>query len=192
MAGDSYSIEPGTVTKQYVDAAVAAAGGGSSAPLLPFDPALEASLVGAGESLLSAGYTLGLAFLPLKSGLSCTGVRTYWGAGAATLKFSLYDKDGTRVKTKTQAVTGPGLVEVTFDAAQALTAGQAYRAAVYCATTGTASYQGNLPTGAAPTGVQRNGTVAVFDCCSQSSDASPTITSGWVYLFPVSPILVQA
>lgn len=167
-------------------------GGGASAPLLPYDPAAEAALVGAPESGGGAGYTLGLAFLPLKSGLSCTGVRAYWGAGAATLKFSLYAADGTRLKTKTVTVTGPGLVEVTFDTAQALTAGQAYRAAVYCATTSTGAYQGNLPTGAAPTGVVRNGTVAVFDACYANGDSNPSTSSGWLYLYAVSPILVQA
>lgn len=171
------------------DAATKASAASAAVPLLPYDPAAEAALVGAPDSPGGAGYTLGVAFVPLQSGLKCTGVRGYWAGGAGTVKLSLYDDAGNRLASGTASVSGAGAISVTFGSPVSLTAGATYRAAMYSTTSSTGAYNPNLPSGAAPTVPQRNGAVLVFDFSSASGDVNPSISSGFTYLFAVSPTL---
>lgn len=93
----------------------ASSGSGSSYAELRFNPAKRAAAVAAAAAS-GNNFTLGWSFLVLDAGVAIVGV-DYWVAwtGEKTVKFSLWDGDGARVREKTVPVTGPSLVEVLFD-----------------------------------------------------------------------------
>jgi hypothetical protein len=93
-------------------------------------------------AVIGGNYTVGIAFAPLRAGQSCTGVRFLWNeASARTIKATLFDRNGSALKTATVTTSGtPGVFTATFSSAQSLSrSAGGYVIAVY-ETTG-AHYQ---------------------------------------------------
>lgn len=68
-----------------------------------------------GATLNAGNFSMGAIFYLVTPG-SCTGGRFYWagGAGAVTVKVSLWDSSNTRVKNASVAVNAAGIYSVTF------------------------------------------------------------------------------
>lgn len=92
---------------------------------------------GANEALPSGesngNYTMGTAFFPAKSGLSCTGLRFYWvPAASRTIRCSLYSSaGGSALASVDVVVSATGYFTATFSSPVALSLGVDYIVAIY-------------------------------------------------------------
>lgn len=80
----------------------------------------------AGTVVNQAGnFTSGIRFRPLKEGLTCAGIRTYWAGVATTLRFKLWSPAGVQMATVDKAVGAAEEVTAIFGApvATPITAG---------------------------------------------------------------------
>ena len=117
-------FEPGIVTKEYVDAAVAGGGGGAALPDLFFDVIKIGT--GLGWTALTGGdYVWGGGYQALDD-LTIVGAKGRSANSSGTLVLSVW-VDGVKVRTKSTPVTGLGLYSVTFDSPLPVTAGQVFR-----------------------------------------------------------------
>jgi len=74
------------------------------------------------SAVINGNYTVGVGFVPARSGQECTGVRFVWNEAAArTIKASLFDRNGNSLKTATVTTSGTaGVFTATFSSAQSL------------------------------------------------------------------------
>ena len=93
-------------------------------------------------AVINGDFTVGVGFVPARSGQECTGVRFLWNeASTRTIKASLFDRNGNSLKTATVTTSGTaGVFTATFSSAQALSRSmQGYVVAIY--ETGGTRYQ---------------------------------------------------
>jgi len=98
-------------------------------------------------AVINGDYTVGIAFVPARSGQECTGVRFLWNeASARTIKATLFNSGGTALKTATVTTSGTaGVFTATFSSAQSLSRNAGgYVVGIY-ETSGTRYQQGETP-----------------------------------------------
>lgn len=98
-------------------------------------------------AVINGDFTVGVGFVPARSGQECTGVRFFWNeASARTIKASLFDRNGNSLKTASVTTSGSaGVFTATFSSAQSLSrATQGYVVAIY-ETGGTRYQPGETP-----------------------------------------------
>ena len=163
---------------------ITAGGGGGGGPFWIYDPALVGQAV---SGPISGGdFTVGWLFA-VYSTRQITGGKVWWPGGAATLVLKLYDNGGSELKTKTETVSGSGVVDFTFASAFTPTPGSLYRVGVYDGGTSFPGAIGSATDSNAPNAAVRNGEWMLITPTYATGGAAPLIDATWTYPYPLRP-----